>query len=45
MPKNSNFRLTRGHRFFASNGIYRYGAKSRWGLPRVDLGANGVPLG
>ena len=22
-----------------------YGAKSRWGTPRVHLGANGVPLG
>ena len=27
------------------NGSYGYGAKSRWGLPRVHLGANGVPLG
>ena len=25
--------------------IYAYGAKSRWGPPRVHLGANGVPLG
>ena len=24
---------------------YGYGAKSRWGHPRVHLGANGVPLG
>ena len=24
---------------------YGYGAKSRWGPPRVHLGANGVPLG
>ena len=24
---------------------YDYGAKSRWGPPRVHLGANGVPLG
>ena len=24
---------------------YGYGAKSRWGLPRVHLGANGVPWG
>ena len=24
---------------------YVYGAKSRWGPPRVHLGANGVPLG
>ena len=34
-----------GHRFFTKNGSYGYGAKSRWGLPRVHLGANGVPLG
>ena len=27
------------------NRIYGYGAKSRWGPPRVHLGANGVPLG
>ena len=27
------------------NGSYGYGAKSRWGTPRVHLGANGVPLG
>ena len=45
MPQNSNFPLPRGHRFFAKNGIYGYGAKSQWGLPRVHLGANGVPLG
>ena len=45
MPQNSNFRLPRGHRFFKKNGSYGYGAKSRWGLPRVHLGANGVPLG
>ena len=25
--------------------LYGYGAKSRLGHPRVDLGANGVPLG
>ena len=40
MPQNSNFRLPRGHRFFARNGSYGYGAKSR-----VSLGANGVPFG
>ena len=40
MPKNSNFRLTRGHRFLAKNGSYGYGAKLRWGSPRVHLGAN-----
>ena len=45
MPQNSNFRLPRGHRSFAKNGSYGYGAKSRWGPPRVRLGANGVPLG
>ena len=45
MPQNSNFRLPRGHRFFVRNGSYSYGAKSRWGHPRVHLGANGVPLG
>ena len=28
----------------AKNRIYGYGAKSRWGHPRVHLGANGVPL-
>ena len=27
------------------NRIYGYGAKSRWVIPRVYLGANGVPLG
>ena len=45
MPQNSNFRLPRGHRFFAKNGSYGYGAKSRWRHPTVHLGANGVPLG
>ena len=44
-PKNSNFRRPRGHRFFAKNGSYGYGAKSRWGPPRGHPGANGVPLG
>ena len=43
--KNSNFRLPRGHPFFAKNGIYGYAAKSRWEHPMVHLGANGVPLG
>ena len=33
------------HRFFAKNGSYGYGTKSRWGPPRVHLRANGVPLG
>ena len=45
MPQISNFRLPRGHRFFPKNGSYGYGAKSRWGPPRVHLGASGVPLG
>ena len=45
MPQNSNFWLPRGHRFFPKNGSYGYGAKWRWGPPRVHLGANGVPLG
>ena len=44
-PKNSNFRLPCYHRFFPKNGSYGYGEKSRWGPPRVHLGANGVPLG
>ena len=29
---------------WAKNRIYGYGAKSRWGSPRVHLGANGFPL-
>ena len=45
MPQNSNFRLPREHRFFAKNGIYGYGAKSRWGSRGLYLGANGVQLG
>ena len=45
MPQNSNFRVPRGHRSFTKNGSYGNGAKSRWGPPRVPLGANGVPLG
>ena len=45
MPQNSNFRLPPGHRFFAKNGSYGYGAKTRWGHHSVHLGANGVPLG
>ena len=44
MPPNSNFRLPRRHRFFPKNGSYGYGANSRWGTPRVHLGASGVPL-
>ena len=45
MLQNSNFWLPRGQRFFANKLSYGYGAKSRWGPPRVHLGANGVPLG
>ena len=45
MSPNSNFRLTRDHRFFAKNGIHCYGTKSWWGPPWIHLGANGVPLG
>ena len=45
MPPNSNFRLPRGHQFFPKNGSFGHSAKSRWGPPRVHLGANGVPLG
>ena len=45
MHQNSNFRLPRGHQFFPKNGSFGYNAKSRWGPPRVHLGANGVPLG
>ena len=29
---------------WAKNQIYGYGSKSRWGTPRVHLGANRVPL-
>ena len=45
IPQNSNIWLPGGHRFFAKNGSYGYGDKSRWGPPRVHLGVNGVPLG
>ena len=37
-------RIFGGHPFFAKNWSYGYGAKSRWGPPRVHLGANEVPL-
>ena len=30
---------------WAKNRIYGYGTNSWWGTPRVNLGANGVPLG
>ena len=39
------FSTTPRSSIFQKNGSYGYGAKSRWGLPRVHLGANGVPLG
>ena len=45
MPQNSNFRLPNGHRFFAKSGSCGYGAKSWWRPPRVNIGANGAPLG
>ena len=45
MPKNSNFRLPRDHRFFAKNGSYGYGAKSSWGSRGVYIGDNGVRRG
>ena len=45
MPKNSNFLLLRTVIDLGKNRIYDYGAKSRWGPPRVHLGANGVLLG
>ena len=31
--------------FSEKNGSYSYAAKSRWGTPKVHLGANRVPLG
>ena len=43
MPQNLNFRLPCAHRFRPKIRLYGYGAKSRWGPPRVHLGANGVP--
>ena len=36
-PKIRNYRLPRGHRFFAKNRSYGYGAKSRWGHHRVHV--------
>ena len=41
MPQNSNFPLSRGHRFFAKNGSYGFGAKSRWGPLGSILGPMG----
>ena len=40
-PQNSNFPRSS---ISAKIGPYCYSAKSRWGPPRVHLGANGVPL-
>ena len=45
MPKNSNFRLPRGHRFFTKKWKLRLWRQITAGTPRVHLGANGVPLG
>ena len=45
MSPNSNFQLSRSHRFFTKNGSYGYGAKSRLRPPRVHLWANEVQLG
>ena len=45
MPQNSNFRLPRGHRFFAKKWKLRLSLQITVGPPRVHLGANGVPLG
>ena len=39
------FSTTRRSWIFRKIGSSGYGAKSRWGHPRVHLGANGVPLG
>ena len=44
-PKIRIFLLLRTVIDLGKNRIYGYGAKSRWGPPRVHLGANGVPLG
>ena len=45
MPQNSNFFTTPRSSISAKIGLYGFGVKSRWGPPRVHLGANGVPLG
>ena len=42
-PKIRPFATPRSS-IWAKNRIYGYGAKSRWGTPRVHLGADGVPL-
>ena len=44
MPQKSNFWLLRGHRLW-QNWIYGYSVKSRWGTPRVHLGAMGSHWG
>ena len=41
MPQNSNFRLPRGHRFFAKNGSYGYRSKSPWDPLRSMYGPMG----
>ena len=43
-PKFEFFTTPRSS-IWTKNRIYGYAAKSRWGTPRVHLGANGVPLG
>ena len=44
-PTKFEFFTTPRSSIWAKNRIYGYGSKSRWGHPRVHLGANGVPLG
>ena len=45
MPQKSIFLLLRAVIDLGKNRFDGNGAKSRWGPPRVHLGANGVPLG
>ena len=44
-PKIRIFYYSARSSIWAKNRIYGYGAKSRWGPPRVHFRANGVPLG
>ena len=44
-PKNRIFDYPAVVDFSKKNGSYGCGTKSRWGPPRVHLGAKGVPLG
>ena len=44
-PKIRIFYYSARSSIWAKNRIDGYGAKSRWGPPRVHFGANGVPLG